>query len=139
MCEWLLLCFSRNKSFLEILSSNEYKKGWFLVCQKSRLGFRISKLDSFEAWVFFRFCLVTQCSLSLPDLSRKIEGPLLAGYKLVNNNFFKDRSFQQYFILDVLTNAVRVTLTKKVTVLGKIHCQFHWLHTTLWRLNLPLS
>ena len=67
--------------------------------------------------------------LSLPDLSRKIEGPLLAGYKLINNNNnFKDRSFQRYLILDILTNPVRVTL---------IHCQFHRLHTTLWRLICP--
>ena len=29
-CEWSLLCSSRNKSFLEILPSDEYKKCWFL-------------------------------------------------------------------------------------------------------------
>ena len=45
-----------------------------LVSRISRLGFRISELDLFEAQVLFRFCLITQCSLrSLPDLSRKIE------------------------------------------------------------------
>ena len=32
-CEWSLLCFSRNKSFLEILLSGEYKKCWFLETQ----------------------------------------------------------------------------------------------------------
>ena len=56
--------------------------------------------------------------LSLPNLSRKIKGPLLAGYKLINNNNFKDRSFQRYLILDT-TNPVRVTLTKKGNILGK--------------------
>ena len=57
--------------------------------------------------------------LTIPDLSRKIEGPLLAGYKLINNNNFKDRSFQPYLILDILTNPVRVTLNKKGNILGK--------------------
>ena len=33
MCEWLLLCFSRNKSFPKILLSGEYKKFWFLESQ----------------------------------------------------------------------------------------------------------
>ena len=56
--------------------------------------------------------------LSLPDLSRKIEGLLLAGYKLINNNNFKNRSFQRYLVLDT-TNPVRVTLTKKGTILGE--------------------
>ena len=64
-----------------------------LISQISRVSFRVSKLGSFEAQVLFWFCLVTQRSLSLPDLSRKIKGPLLAGYKLINNNFIKDRSF----------------------------------------------
>ena len=72
----------------------------------------------------------TMLLLSLPDLCRKIEGPLLAGYKLRNNNNFKDRSFQWYLILDILTNPVRVTLTK-------IHCQFRCLNTTLWILTCP--
>ena len=92
-----------------------------LVSRNSRLGLRVLKLDSFEAQVFFRFCLVTQRSLSLTDLSRKIEGPLLAEYKLRNNNFFKDRSFQRYLVLDILTNPDRGTLTKKVTFWGKIY------------------
>ena len=65
-----------------------------LVSQNSRLGFCVSKFDLFVARVLFRFCLVTQLSLSLPDYSRKIEGPVLSGYKLINNIFFKDRSFQ---------------------------------------------
>ena len=60
------------------------------------------------------FFLVTQRSLSLPNLSWKIKGPLLAGYKLINVNLSKDRSFQQYLVLDILTDPVRVTLTKKV-------------------------
>ena len=127
---------SRNNSFLEKLSSGKYKNA---VSWNSRLSFCISKLDLFEAWVLFRFCLFTEHSLSLPDSYRKIDGPLLAGYKLIYNNFFKDRSFQWHLVLDILTNPVRVTLTKKVTFGGKIHCQFHCLHTTLWRLNLPLS
>ena len=77
--------------------------------------------------------------LSRPDLSRKIDGPLLAGYKLINNNNFKDRSFQWYLILDILTNPVRVTLTKKgnINFWGEINCQFRCLHTTLWRLICP--
>ena len=93
-----------------------------LVSRNSRLGFCVSKLDSFKARVLFRFCLVTQRFLSLPNLSRKIEGPLLAGHKLINNNFFKDNSFQQNLVLGILNNPVRVTLTKKVTFWGKIHC-----------------
>ena len=39
--------------------------------------------------------------LNLPDLSRKIERPLLARYKLINNNFFKDRSFQGCLVLEI--------------------------------------
>ena len=93
-----------------------------LVSQNSRLGFCVLELDSFKARVLFRFCLITQRSLSLPNLSRKIEGPLLTGHKLINNNFFKDNSFQQNLVFDILTNPVRVTLTKKVTFWGKIHC-----------------
>ena len=80
-----------------------------LVSRNSRLGFPVSKLDSFEAQVLFQFCL----------LCRKIEGPLLVGYELINNNFFKERSFQQYLFLDILTNPVRVTLTKKGIILVK--------------------
>ena len=129
------LCFSRNKLFLEILLSGEK----MLVSRNLRLGFRVSKLDSFEARLLLRFFFVTQLSISLPYLSRKIEGSLLTGYKLINNNFFKDRSFQRYLVLDILTNPVRVTLTKNVTFWWKIHCQFRCLHTFRWRLNLPLS
>ena len=129
------LCFLRNKSFLKILLSGEK----MLVSRNLRLGFHVSKLDSLEARLLFRFFLVTQLSISLPYLSRKIKGSLLTGYKLINNNFFKDRSFQWYLVLDILTNPVRVTLMKKVTFWGKIHCQFRCLHTFCWRLNLPLS
>ena len=80
-----------------------YEKIWFLETQDL-----VSKLSSFEAQVLFRFCL----------LSREIKGPLLRGYKLINN-FFKKRSFQQYLFLDILTNSVRVTLTKRGIILGK--------------------
>ena len=86
--------------FLEILSSGEYKICWFLETQ-------------FVRGSSSGFFLVMQRSLCLPDLSRKIEGPLLAGYKLIDINFSKDKSFQQYLVLDILTNPVRVTLKKK--------------------------
>ena len=90
-----------------------------LVSHSLTLRFRVSKLDSFEARVLFQFCLTTQCSLSLSDLSGKIVGPLVTRYKLINNNNFKDRSFQRYLVLDILTNPVRVTLTKKGNIVGK--------------------
>ena len=90
-----------------------------LVSHSLTLRFRVSKLDSFEARVLFQFCLTTQRSLSLSDLSGKIVGPLVTRYKLINNNNFKDRSFQRYLVLDILTNAVRVTLTKKGNIVGK--------------------
>ena len=61
----------------------------------------VSKLHSFEARVLLQFCLITHRSLSLPNLSRKIERPLFAGYKLINNNFFKDRSFQGCLVLEI--------------------------------------
>ena len=89
-----------------------------LVSHSLTLRFRVSKLDSFEARVLFQFCLTTQRSLSLSNLSGKIVGPLVTRYKLINNNNFKDRSFQWYLVLDILTNPVRVTLTKKVTFWG---------------------
>ena len=63
--------------------------------------------------------------LILPGVSRKIERPLLAGYKLINNNF-KDRSFQRYLILDILTNPV----THHPNSLKKV---------TFWRNPLPVS
>ena len=90
-----------------------------LVSHSLTLRFRVSKLDSFEARVLFQFCLATQRSLSLSDLSGKIVGPLVTRYKLINNNNFKDRSFQRYLVLDILTNPVRVTLTKKGNIVGK--------------------
>ena len=124
--------FSRNKSRINHFSKSfqvvYVKKCWFLETRFVR-GSSIVAV----------FCLVTQRSLRLPDLSKKIEGPLLARYKLININFFKDRSFQQCLVLDILTNPVRVTITKKVTFCGNIHCQIRCLHTTLWRLNLLLS
>ena len=81
-----------------------------LVSWNSRLGFLISKLDLFEAQVLFRFCLITQRSLSLPDLSRKIERLLLARYKLINNltsskiDLSRDALFWRSVVLDILTN-----------------------------------
>ena len=90
-----------------------------LVSHSLTLRFRVSKLDSFEARVLFQFRLTTQRSLSLSDLSGKIVGPLVTRYKLINNNNFKDRSFQRYLVLDILTNPVRVTLTKKGNIVGK--------------------
>ena len=90
-----------------------------LVSHSLTLRFHVSKLDSFEARVLFQFCLTTQRSLSLSDLSGKIVGPLVTRYKLINNNNFKDRSFQRYLVLDILTNPVRVTLTKKGNIVGK--------------------
>ena len=95
-----------------------------LISQSSRLGFRISKLDLFEAQVLFQFL---------------IEGPLLAGYKLINNNNFKDRSFQQYLILDILTNPVGVTLTKKGKILGKNPLPVSLFTYYSLRINLPFS
>lgn len=44
-CEWLLFFFSRNKLFLEILSSGDYRK--MLASQNFSVDFHISKLDSF--------------------------------------------------------------------------------------------
>ena len=119
MCEWLLLWFSRNKSFPEIRLSGEYKK--MLVSQNSSLTW----LSCFETRFVRGSSIVpvssrhTMLLFSLPDLSRKIAGLLLAGYKLINNNNFKNRSFQRYLVLDIPTNPVRVTLTKKGTILGE--------------------
>ena len=43
MCKWLLLCFLRGKSFLEILSSGEYKKnGGFWKLE--------TRFSCFETW-----------------------------------------------------------------------------------------
>ena len=77
--------------------------------------------------------------LSLPDLSRKIEGPLLARYILINNNNFKDRSFQRYPVLDILTNPVRVTLPKKGNILGKNPLPVSLFTYYSLKINLPLS
>ena len=86
---------------------------------------------------------VLSCDATLllirPDLSKKIEGPLLAGYKLINNNNFKDRSFQQYLILDILTNPVRVTLTEKGKILGKNPLPVSLFTYYSLRINLPFS
>ena len=77
--------------------------------------------------------------LSLPDLPRKIEGPLLAGYKLINNNNFKDRSFQRYLILGILTNPARVTLTKKGNISWKNPLPASLFTYYSFKINLPLS
>ena len=75
--------------------------------------------------------------LSLPDLSRKIKGPLLAGYKFIQTtttskiDLSSDTSFWIFWpILSELHSL------KKVTFCGKIHCQFR---CTLarWRLICP--
>ena len=56
----------------------------------------------------FWFCLITQRSLSLPDLSRKIERPLLARYKLTTTSskidLSRDALFWRSVVLDILTN-----------------------------------
>ena len=64
-CEWLLLFFLRDKSFLKILLSGEYEK--MLVSRNMRLDFHVSNFNSFEFWVFFQFCLITQRYLALCD------------------------------------------------------------------------
>ena len=64
-CEWLLLFFSRDKSFLKILLSGEYEK--MLVSRNMRLDFHVSNFNSFEFWVFFHFCLIMQRYLALCD------------------------------------------------------------------------
>ena len=69
----------------------------------SKLKTRFSRFETRFVWglSIVPVCLITQRSLSLPDLSRKIERSLLAGYKLINNNFFKHRSFQGCLILEI--------------------------------------
>ena len=119
MCEWL-------KSFrvLSIKNAGFSKLETWFSCFETQfiLGSSIVPVLSCHAMFL----------LSLSNLSRKIKGPLLTGHKLINNNNLKDRSFQQYLVLDILTNTVIVTLTKKGNILGKIHCQFFCLHTTLF-------
>ena len=66
-------------------------------------------------------------------LSRKIQGPLLAGYKFIN--FFNDRFFQRYLVLDILTNPVRVTLMKKVETERKIEIDLQK-RTKFWLLRM---
>ena len=132
-CSWsVLLLYMRaighcyvSRSFLQILASGECKKWW--VSQNLRLGFHISKLESSKARVLLGFCLVPQRSLTLPDnvYLGKSKGLFALGYKLINNNFFKDRSFWRNLVLHMhilINNPVRVTLTKKVTFWGKIKC-----------------
>ena len=121
MCKWLLLCFSRKwiNHFLKSFRVVSIKKAGF-----SKLKTRFSCFETRFVWgssivpVLSRH---TMLLLSLPDLCRKIEGPLLAGYKLRNNNNFKDRSFQRYLILDILTKP-RQSYTPKIkkgNILGK--------------------
>ena len=120
--DWSLLCFS-------IISPNpcEWRMQKMLGFSKLKTWFSHFEtgIVQCKARVLFWFCLVPQRSFSLPDLSWKIEGPLFAPrYKLINNNFFKDRSFWWNLVLHmhILINPVRVTLTKKVTFWGKIKC-----------------
>ena len=111
-----------------------------LVSQNSRLGFRVSETrfvrGSSIVPVLSRHAMLL---LSLPNLSRKIEGPLLAWYKLIHNNNFKDRSFQRFLVLDILTNPVRVTITKKGNILDKNPLPVSLFTYYSLRINLPLS
>ena len=137
MCEWLLLCFSRNKSFPEILSSGEYKKCWFLKARDSLFVFRNSIRSR------LKYCSSFVLSRNTPfKPSRLISEDRRASarrVKLINNNNFKDRSFQQYLILDILTNPVRVTLTKKGKILGKNPLPVSLFTYYSLRINLPFS
>ena len=85
--------------------------------------------------VFYRHATLL---LRIPNVSRKIKRPLLAGYKLINNNF-KNRSFQRYLILDILTNPVRVTLNKKGNILEKNPLPVSLFTDYSLKINLPLS
>ena len=139
MCKWLLLCFSRKlinhflKSFrvVSIKNAGFSKLKTRFSCFKTRFirGSSIVPVLSHHATLL----------LSLPDLSRKIEGPLLAGYILINNNNFKDRSFQRYPVLEILTNPVRVTLPKKGNILGKNLLPVSLFTYYSLKINLPLS
>ena len=89
----------------------------FWVMSIKNAGF--SKLETWFSYLFQFF----------------IEGPLLAGYKLINNNrsFHRNTSFWIFWpILSELHSL------KKVKFWGKIHCQFRCLqYTTLWWLICP--
>ena len=98
-----------------------------------------ARFSCFKTWFIRGSSIVpvlshhTMLLLSLLSLvSRKIKRPLLAGYKVINNNNFKDTSF--WILWPILSE---LHLLKKVTFWGKIHCRFCCLHTTLWRLICP--
>ena len=120
------------------------KSFWVVSIKNAGFSKLKTRFSCFKTWFVWgsSIVLVLSCHatllLSLPDLSRKIEGPLLAGYKLTNNNF-KDRSFQQYLILNILTNPVRVTLNKKGNILGKNPLPVSMFTYYSLKINLPLS
>ena len=121
--------------FLKSFRVVSIKKCWFLK----------TRFSCFETQFVQGLSIVPVLSrhkmllLSLPDLCRKIEGPLLAGYKLINNNNFKDRSFQRCLTLDILTNPVRLTLTKKGNILGKNPLPVLLFTYYSLKIKLPLS
>ena len=123
MCKWLLLCFPRNKSFPEILSSGEYKKCCFLKTQDSVFVFRNSiclRLDYRSSF------LSSHIAPFKPSRQDWRASATTATSKI---DLSSDTSFWIFWsILSELHSL------KKVTFWGKIHCQFRCLHTTLWRL-----
>ena len=111
-----------SRSFLEILASGECKKCWFLKTK--------TRFSHFETWFVQGLSIVSFVfSTTLLKPSRLI----------LEDRRASARSFWRNLVLHILTNPVRLTLTKKVTFWGKMHCQFRCLRTTLWRLKLPLS
>ena len=134
-----------------------------LVSRNSRLGFRVLKLDLFESIrlpdlnkedrrassLLAGYHLVSNINFNQSINLFKVIAwdwgcPQYPSRGLMceacdKRQQIKDRSFQRYLVLDILTNPDRVTLTKKVKFWGKICYQFHCLLTTLWRLNLSLS
>ena len=126
MCKWLLLRFSRNKSFPEILSSGEYKKCWFLKTQDSVFVFRNSiclRLDYRSSFL---------SSHIAPFKPSRQDWRASATTTTSKIDLSSDTSFWIFWpILSELHSL------KKVTFWGKIHCQFRCLHTTLWRLICP--
>ena len=75
----------------------------------------------------------------VPVLSRHATLLLSAGYKLINNNNFKDRSFQPYLILNILTNPLIVTLAKKGNILGENLLPVSLFTYYSLKINLPLA
>ena len=126
MCKWLLLRFSRNKSFPEILSSGEYKKCWFLKTQDSVFVFRDSICLRLDYRSSFLSSHIAPFKPSQQDWSAS------ATTTTSKTDLSSNTSFWIFWpILSELHSL------KKVTFWGKIHCQFRCLHTTLWRLICP--